>query len=146
MSNANKRRGTEWETAVCRYLNTELGMYAEPVGEHRFRDPTAPDNVRRQPQDGLGDVGDVWARPFVLECKNVARVDLPAFVRQAEREAERAGLPFGVAVIKSRGRPAAEAHVVMSLRTLARLIRHVRGLRDAAERATRVVRAWGKTL
>lgn len=145
MSNANKRRGTEWETAVCRYLNTELGMYAEPVEEHRFRDPTAPDNVRRQPQNGLGDVGDVWARPFVLECKNVARVDLPAFVRQAEEEAERAGLPFGVAVVKARGKSPADAHVVLSLRTFARVVRHVRRLRDAAERATRVMRAAGKS-
>lgn len=111
MSNANKRRGTEWETAGTRYLREHV-----PDG----------DDIRRVAQTGRLDIGDVHARPFVLEFKNVAKVDLAAFVDQAETEAANAGLPYGVAVVKRRGKGAAAGYVVLSLATFARVLAHIR--------------------
>lgn len=111
MSHPNKRKGTEWETAVTRYLREVV-----PDG----------DDIRRVAQTGRMDTGDVHARPFVLECKNVARVDLAGFTEQARREAENAGLSYGVAVVKRRGKGVQHGYVVMTLETFARLLREVR--------------------
>lgn len=111
MSNPNKRRGTEWETAGVRYLREEV-----PDG----------DGIRRVAQTGRLDIGDAHAVPFCLEFKNVAKIDLPGFVEQAEREAANAGLDYGFAVIKRRGKGAAAGYAVTSYATLARLIAEVR--------------------
>lgn len=111
MSNPYKRRGTEWETAVTRYLRE-----AVPAG----------DDIRRVAQTGRADTGDVHAAPFVLECKNVAKIDLAAFTEQADREAENAGMRFGVAVVKRRGKNVRHGYAVMSLETFARVLAAVR--------------------
>src|SRR5690606_3013360 len=94
VANPNKRRGTRWETEFARFLNRELELVT-PDGDE-FLDPTSPLNVRRQAQQGIHDVGDLWVIPFVVECKNTARHELPAYVRQAEQEARNAGLSYGV--------------------------------------------------
>lgn len=120
-----RRIGTEWETAITRFLNTALGMYRDGEAPE-FKDPTNPDNVRRQAQEGARDVGDVWARPFVLEAKNEKAITLAEYVRQAEREAENARLPYGAAVVKQRGKGPAAGYVVMSLATFARVLAHIR--------------------
>src|SRR5690606_41936252 len=93
----NKRKGSRWESDVRDYLNGALGLVD---GDGRFFDPTDPHNVRRQAQQGWADVGDLWAAPFVLECKAERSYDLAGYVRQAEREAAAAGFPFGAAVVK----------------------------------------------
>lgn len=123
MANRNKRAGTEWESAIRDYLNRELGQVDE---DGRFWDVLDPYNVKRQAQEGARDVGDLWAHPFVLEAKNTKTAALPAFVRQAETEADNAGFPYGVAVVKQRGKGAAHGHVVMSLETFAKVLLHMR--------------------
>lgn len=123
MANPNKRRGTRWESELANFLNRELGLLT-PDGE--FLDPTSSLNVRRQAQQGMKDVGDLWVIPFVVECKNTARHELPAYVRQAEQEARNAGLPFGVAAVKVRGRGPQDCLVVMSGATFARVVKALR--------------------
>jgi hypothetical protein len=113
VSNASKRRGTEWETAGVRYLRENV---------------LRGDDIRRVAQTGRLDIGDAHARPFCLEFKNVAKIDLAAFVDQAETEALNAGLPYGVAVVKRRGKGPAAGYVVTSLATFARILA---GMRDA---------------
>lgn len=131
MTNRNKAKGTAWESDGCRFLNRKLGLVDE---EGRFYDPTDPDNVRRQVQTGRADVGDAWARPFVLEFKNEQSIRLPAYVEQAEAEAQNAGLPYGVAVIKRRGKGAGAGYVATSLATFARFLLDYRRLRDEVAR------------
>lgn len=126
MTNRNKARGTDWETAGVRYLNTALDMYDD---DGFLRDAEDPNNVRRIPQTGRFDTGDVWAVPFCLEFKNVAKIDLPAFVEQANREAVNARLPFGAAVVKRRGKGPAHGYVVMDMATFAGVVEHIRDLR-----------------
>jgi len=112
VSNPSKRRGTEWETAVTRFLREELGDHG--------------DDIRRVAQTGRHDTGDIRAVPFALECKNVAKIDLAAFVEQAEREAGHAGVPYGAAVVKRRGKGPAAGYVVVSLATFARILAYMR--------------------
>lgn len=119
MGNPNKRRGTAWESAVVRFLRETLAGRT--------------DDIRRQVQMGHADIGDVHADPFALECKNTRQYDLAAFVEQAEREAENAGLPYGAAVVKRRGKGPGHGYVVMSLATFARVLSELR-------RNTRTVR------
>ena len=115
MSNPQKRRGTAWESAGVAYLREALEALGVP-----FRD------IRRVAQTGQRDIGDVHADPFALEFKNERTLRLAAYVDQAEREAEAAGLPYGVAVVKRRGKGAGQGYVVMSLATFARLLAHIR--------------------
>lgn len=124
MANPNKRRGTRWETEFAKFLNQELELVTPDGGE--FLDPTSPLNVRRQAQQGVHDVGDLWVVPFVVECKNTARHELPAYVRQAEQEARNAGLSYGVAAVKVRGRGPQDCLVVMSGATFVRVVKALR--------------------
>ncbi|MFD8318900.1 hypothetical protein [Kitasatospora purpeofusca] len=132
MANANKSKGTAHETAVARYLNTtlDLGAYDEDVKRFIYKDPHDPDNVKRQVQTGAADVGDLHARPFVVECKDEAAIRLPEYIRQANREAANAGLPFGVAVVKARRKKIADAYAVMDLATFARVLAALRRSRE----------------
>lgn len=111
MANPNKRRGTEWETAVVRYLR-------EHVPGH---------DIRRVAQTGVKDVGDIHAWPFVLECKNERTFRPAAWVQQATEEAEHAGAPYGVAVAKQRGKGPGHGYVIMSLATFTRILGEIRG-------------------
>jgi hypothetical protein len=86
-----------------------------------FTDPFSALNVRRPAQEGAKDVGDVWAVPFVLECKNVSNPSVPSFLRQARTEAGHAGFPYGVAVVKTRGRSVMRGLVHFDVRTWTRV-------------------------
>ena len=123
MSNPNKRKGTAWESEVRDYLNAELGKLDE---SGRVLDPFDSENARRPAQEGAADIGDVHAVPFILECKNVAKVDLPGFIRQANTEAGNAGFPFGAVVIKKRRGSVRDGYVAMDLATFSRLLAKVR--------------------
>ncbi|MFD7584179.1 hypothetical protein ACFV84_01900 [Kitasatospora sp. NPDC059811] len=124
MTNDNKRKGTAWESAVRDYLNRELGLLDE---DSRLRDPFFWGNARRPAQEGSKDVADVHVVPFVLECKYVKRSTIPGFLRQAETEADNAGFPFGVAVVKTRGVAVRRGKVYFTVRTWTR-IRHLLGM------------------
>lgn len=106
MSHPNKARGTRWESAVRDYL----------------RDRGLP--AFRKVQEGARDVGDlgVWGLPFVLEAKDHASIDLAGFVDQANREAHNAREPYGVAVVKRRGKGVHQGYVVMDLETFVSIL------------------------
>ena len=107
---ANKRKGSAWESAIVNYL-TENGISA-----------------RRVVQTGRLDQGDIHAEPFtVVEAKNVAKIDLADFVRQANREAVNAGRDIGVAVVKRRNSNVKNAYAVTDLETFARILRMLKG-------------------
>ncbi|MGV9263172.1 hypothetical protein ACWDRR_00745 [Kitasatospora sp. NPDC003701] len=100
-----KRKGTAWESDIVRFLRGS-GLDAKRVA-----------------QTGRLDVGDIHAPPWVIEAKNVAKIELSSFVDQAEREARHADCPFGVAVVKRRQHGAGKAYAVMTLETLARVMK-----------------------
>lgn len=116
MSNANKRKGTAWESAIRDYLITH-GIPA-----------------RRVAQTGALDTGDIHGiDPFVGQAKNVANLAdaindaLKGATVQAARVSPDA-LPVGF--VKRRGKGVADGLVVMDLATFARhLATHTR-LRD----------------
>lgn len=122
MANPNKAKGTRHESAVRDYLNGFLSGYynvdALPSWDVRA--------VRRVPQTGVKDVGDMHAYPFVLEAKDTAKHDIPGFIRQANTEAANAEFPFGAAVIKRRNANVADSYVCMDLRTFAQVLAYVR--------------------
>lgn len=101
MASANKAKGARWELDIVRYLAAAFGR-----------------RVRRPHAEGFEDVGDIHLSPFVLQAKNYADVAtaLRVGVEGAEIQATRAGEPYGVAVIKARGKGAEHAYVAMSLR------------------------------
>ena len=102
-ANPSKARGTRWESEVVKYLR-----------------PNGFPAARRNVQTGSKDIGDIGGVPyFALEAKDTQKHTLSDFVKQANREAENAGVPWGAAVIKKRHHPTAEAYVVMDLATFA---------------------------
>lgn len=127
MANPNKTKGTAWESEVTDYLNEQLGHYRENWradklrGIARFREPLSPLNVKRQAQAGAADVGDLWAWPFIVECKDVASEAVPAWLRQAEAERINAGFTYGVVVHKRRNANVATARVHLSVRDFTRV-------------------------
>ncbi|MDH6123837.1 MULTISPECIES: hypothetical protein [unclassified Kitasatospora] len=127
MANPNKAKGTAWESAVRDYLNRDLGL-AHSDGTPR--DPFSPLNVRRPAQEGVKDVGDVHAVPFILECKDCKSSAIPTWLRQTRVEAKNAGFPFGVAVVKLRRHGVHSGSVHFDVRTWTR-VRLALGLKSA---------------
>ena len=103
--NRNKQAGTRWESAVVVYLR-EQGV-----------------DARRVAQTGVRDLGDIHAGDWTLEAKSVKSVDLASFIDQAERERENAGKQYGVAIVKRRSHGTAKGYAVMTLETLARIMK-----------------------
>ena len=104
---APKRKVSQFERDVVRYLQ-----------EHGF-----PDAERAYGAGRPEDVGDIAGVPGVtVECKATKSIDLAGFVDEAERERLNARQPYGVAVVKRRGRSAADSYVVCNLATFARLV------------------------
>lgn len=101
MSNPQKRKGTSWESAVRDWLNARFPSL----------------RVERIPAGATHDRGDLTGLPGIaVECKSVARIDLAAIVTEAEHEAANCGVGYlPLAVIKRRGRGAADAYAVMPL-------------------------------
>lgn len=130
MTNRNKQKGTEWETAVADFLNEGLGQYRDQWKDgprhSRWKDPRDPDNVTRQVQTGAKDTGDLILWPFIGEAKNVKEITLSAFVRQANVEARRAGADYGVAFVKARGKPVADGYAVMDVATFRKILAKLR--------------------
>lgn len=115
MSNPSKARGTRWESAIRDYLNGVL----------EYSHPTDWRLIKRQAQEGVRDVGDLHAWPFILEAKDVKSPSVPTWLRQADFEAANAGFPFGVVVHKVRGKGPALAKVHISDAMFSALIHSV---------------------
>lgn len=87
-----KAAGVRFERVVADYLAEEL----------------ADDRIDRAPKAGAKDKGDIanvrmGSHKVVIECKDVARMDLPKWTREALVEAENAGALTGIVVHKRHG-------------------------------------------
>lgn len=104
----NKQRGTSWESKIVELLRDRGWPHAE-----------------RRALGGAHDRGDIAGVPaVVIEAKNCAKVELAAFLDEAETERANDKADLGVAWIKRRGKAsAAEGYVVMSGDTFVWLLR-----------------------
>lgn len=97
MANRSKQKGTRFESDVVFYL-TACGHIVE-----------------RRALAGTLDKGDIAGLPGVIECKAEKSIDLPGYMREVAAEKANAGAPWGVAVVKARGKATRDAYVVMPL-------------------------------
>lgn len=98
MANANKAKGTSWETTVKDYLQS-VGLMPKRTGSAE------------------ADQGDIHAGSWTFECKAEARIDLPGYLAQLAAAVTRrpAGPPYKSAVwVKNRRHGVKDAYVVMS--------------------------------
>jgi Holliday junction resolvase len=106
MTNASKKKGTAWETALVEYLKLSGFPYAE-----------------RRALCGTSDKGDITGIPGVMiEAKNEKTVTLGAYADEVKVQTANAGASVGVAVVKRRNRGPADAYVLMSLSQFAEMI------------------------
>ena len=128
MVNANKRRGTAFESA--------LRDYAIKLRHTAFRPAQA----------GAGDIGDVHVDGLVcVQAKDVARWSVAQHLQDALDQAQRAGLPFAALVMKKRRASIGEAYVVLNYDTLLALLSRLE-LAEYFVQADPHVRAnWKKT-
>ena len=87
-----KAAGARFERVVADYLAEEM----------------ADGRIDRAPKAGAKDKGDIanvrmGDHKIVIECKDVARMDLPKWTREAQVEAENAGALVGIVVHKRHG-------------------------------------------
>lgn len=87
-----KAAGARFERLVADYLNDRLYDLS----------------VDRQVRTGAHDSGDIagvhlGGRRIAIECKNVTRMDLPKWTREAHTEAGNIGAAVGVVVHKRHG-------------------------------------------
>ena len=107
------KKGPLFENQVVVYLRRAFG-----------------DAIERRVMGGKNDRGDVagvyWqGRPFVLEIKNCARVELAAWMDELSDECGNADTDMGAVVFHRKGRGArsmGDQYVLMDLRTLATLL------------------------
>lgn len=115
MANRHKSKGTRWETAVVRVLQS---FFARRHG----LDPYRPAQAGR-------DVGDVnGVSPFIVQAK--AWDSWESAIREgldgAERQRVHAGEQYGVAVVKRARRAVGDAYAVMTVATWARVLMRLR--------------------
>ena len=120
MSNPSKGKGTDWETALVRFLG-ECGLPA-----------------RRKVLAGNKDKGDVEVEGVpgvVIEAKNCKRESLAAWVDEAVTEAENAGIPVGVVWHRRRLSPKQQStspgdgYVTMTGEHFVKLLRELKRVR-----------------
>ena len=108
-----KAAGARFERVVADYLAEELD----------------DDRIDRAPKAGAKDKGDIanvrmGDQKVVIECKDVTRMDLPKWAREAQVEAENAGALIGVIVHKRHGVAKPDQQwATMTLGDLARLLK-----------------------
>lgn len=106
--NRSKAKGTSWETAVVDHLRAAGATQAE-----------------RRALNGTDDRGDITGIPgVVIEAKNAARVELAAWLDEAEKEKTNDGAEVGLVWIKRRGKTSPGAgYVLMTGDQLIQLLR-----------------------
>lgn len=115
MANRSKRKGSEFEGQVARYLAQALD----------------DDRIERRTLGGVNDRGDIAGvkindKRAVLECKAEKTLRVPEYLREAESERKNDGAAFGIVVSKRRGVGEArtgEQLVLMTLETFARIVK-----------------------
>ncbi len=105
---ASKRKGTAWESAIVDYLRANGVPHAE-----------------RRALGGAKDRGDIAGMPgVVVEAKSAARVELGAWLTEAEAERVNDGAALAVVWHKRRGKTSAgDGYVTMSGEALVDLLR-----------------------
>ena len=111
--NANKRKGSAWETVVTEALRSR-GLHAN-----------------RMPAGAALDRGDISLEDWTIEAKNLKTISLPAIVDEAVAEQANAGTKYHVATIKRRGKAAADPG--FAVMTIAQWMDIVEALRVAKE-------------
>lgn len=102
---AAKRKGTAFETDVVKFLR--------PVWK----------GVERRTLSGVHDRGDIAGiTDIVFECKATRTIDLAGAVDEAQIEKDNAGADLGIAVIKRRMKPTAQAYAVLPLDEMVKLL------------------------
>lgn len=104
---AARTKGTAWETAIVGYLRTVGAPHAE-----------------RRALGGANDRGDIAGVPgVVIEAKSAARLELGAWLAEAEAERANDGAALAVVWHKRRGKASpADAYVTMTGAALAHLL------------------------
>jgi hypothetical protein len=112
MVNANKRRGTAFESAVRDYFKA----WGFPRCERRAL-------------TGAADQGDLTgiSPHVVIECKDHGTLQLSVWLEEAQQEAINAGADWGAVVIKRRRRAVNEAYVLIGLADFTHILRHLYG-------------------
>ena len=108
-----KKAGTSFESLVAEFLSFAL----------------ADDRIERRAKSGAKDRGDIGGvrtvrgGRVVIECKNTARDNLPAWIREAAIEAGNDDAVIGVVAHKKHGSGnPADQYVTMTLQTFALLL------------------------
>lgn len=120
MSNPNKAKGSRWEAATRDFLNVDHDHYHDDwrersrLGMSRFKNPANLLNVRKPVQEQATDVSDLHAWPFVIQCKDVASLSVPKWLRAAKAQSIAAGFPYYCAAHKTRGKGAALGRVFLA--------------------------------
>lgn len=98
MVNRSKQKGTQWESAICTYLNGEGWLYVE-----------------RRTLSGATDKGDIAGIPgIVIEAKSCKSITLASFLDEAKKERDNDNADLGVAWIKRHGKSSpADGYVVL---------------------------------
>lgn len=104
---ASKDKGTKWESAIVEFLRTSGAPHAE-----------------RRALSGTQDRGDIAGLPgVVIEAKNAARVELAAWLDEAETERANDRADLAVVWFKRRGKTSPGAgFVAMDGHTLIHLL------------------------
>ena len=105
MANPSKERGTRWESAVAKFLQSK----GFPVW--------------RMAQTGAQDEGDLGGLPsWAFECRDRQKMDLSKNVRDANSRAIAKGALYGVTIMKKRNSAVGSAYVAMDLETFAEIL------------------------
>lgn len=117
MANPNKQKGTRWESAVAKFLQSK----GFPVW--------------RMAQTGVEDEGDLGGLPsWAFECRDRQKIDLAKNVKDANQRAQAKGALYGVTVIKKRNATVGDAYVAMDLETFARILERIEGENESINR------------
>ena len=107
---ASRRKGTNFETLVVRWLKDNGFPYAERRALH-----------------GALDKGDITGcGPLVFECKAKKAHDFSGWLKETEQERKNAEADFGVLVVKRTGYgDGADQYAVMRLEDMVKLLKQV---------------------
>lgn len=113
----SRAKGTAWESTIVDYLRANGAPHAE-----------------RRALAGAKDRGDIAGIPgVVIEAKSAAKIELAAWLDEAEAERVNDGADLAVVWIKRRGKTCAgDGYVTMTGATLIRLLRAAGYLADSS--------------
>ena len=106
----------------------QAGAAFESLVAQGLRDALGDNNIQRAPRWGAVDKGDivnlrVHGKQIVSQCKDVARVDLPAWTKAAKLQCVNAEALAGIVIHKRRGtRNPLEQWVTMTLSELVAIL------------------------